>query len=172
MNQNIKKTVNRITPSLLNAYYICKRKAWLQSRGVNPDKDDTNLSIGRIIDKESYKRKKKSISIDNMKIDVIEDTSEGPCICEVKKSSAGKSAAVMQIAYYLYKLRSKGIEAKGRLLLPKEKKRETIELDDDLENRLLLAIKDLETLLDKETPPSVNRNKFCKKCAYFEFCFS
>jgi CRISPR-associated exonuclease Cas4 len=161
-----------ITPSLLNAYCICPRKAWFQSRGINPEQDYTNISIGRTIDETSYKRQKKSISIDNMLIDLIEESEKGPVICEVKKSSAGKKAAIMQIVYYLYRLKEMGIEAKGRLLLPKERKRETVELNAELEEEIKKLIKETEELISLDKPPELKKTKFCRKCAYFEFCFT
>lgn len=106
-----------------------------------------------------------------MLIDLIEESDEGPVICEVKKSSAGKRAAIMQIAFYLYRLKEKGVEAKGRLLLPKERKREIIVLDDKLEREIKEMIVEVKKLVTAEQPPELNRSKFCSKCAYFEFCF-
>jgi len=164
--------ISNITPSLINAYCVCKRKAWFQSRSINPEQDYSNVSIGRTIDETSYKRQKKSITINNMKIDLIEESEGSPMICEIKKSSAGKKAAIMQIAYYLYRLKEMGLEAKGRLLLPKERKRETIELDPKLEEDIKKIVKEIEELILLDKPPELKRSKFCRKCAYFEFCFT
>jgi len=161
-----------ITPSLINAYCVCKRKAWFQSRSINPEQDYTNIAIGRIIDETSYGRQKKSITIDNMKIDLIEESNEGPLVCEIKKSSAGREAAIMQVAYYLYRLKEMGIKAKGRLLLPKERKRETVELTAELEEKVKKLEKETEDLISLSKPPELKKTKFCRKCAYFEFCFS
>lgn len=170
MHQN--NSITFITPSLINAFCICRRKAWLQSRSINPQQDYSNISIGRTIDETSYKRQKRSITIDNMKIDLIEESNEKPLICEVKKSSAGKKAAIMQIAYYLYRLKEMGIEAKGRLLLPKERKRETVELDEELEEEIKKLVKEVKELISLDKPPELKRTKFCRRCAYFEFCFT
>ncbi len=170
MHQN--NSINFITPSLINAYCICKRKAWFQSRSINPQQDYSNVSIGRTIDETSYKRQKKSITIDNMKIDLIEESEGNPMICEIKKSSAGKKAAIMQIAYYLYRLKEMGIDAKGRLLLPKERKRETVELNAELEEEIKKLVKETKELISLDKPPELKKTKFCRKCAYFEFCFT
>ena len=35
---------------------ICKRQVWLMARGVEADKDDESLALGRLIDESSYKR--------------------------------------------------------------------------------------------------------------------
>lgn len=107
-----------------------------------------------------------------MKIDLIEESEGSPMICEIKKSSAGKKAAIMQIAYYLYRLKEMGLEVKGRLLLPKERKRETVELNAELEEKIRELAKETEELILLDTPPELKRSKFCRKCAYFEFCFS
>ena len=163
--------LNYITPSLINAYYICSRKAWLHSRNINPSVENNNISIGKIIDETSYSREKKSITIENMRIDFIEESPEGPLVCEIKKSSAGRKASIMQLAYYLYKLKNMGLVAKGRLLIPKEKKKETIELTDELKEEIKTAISNIQELIKKDLPPEPKKNTFCKTCAYYEFCW-
>ena len=42
--------------TLIWYYFICKRQVWLISHQLTPDQDDTNIVIGRLIDRTSYGR--------------------------------------------------------------------------------------------------------------------
>jgi len=161
-----------ITGNLINAYYICHRKLWLFAHKISPTQDNTNIAIGKLIANESYNREKKEIQFDNVKIDFIKKENGNIIISEVKKSSKCKKAAKMQLLYYLYKLKLKGINTKGILLIPKERKKFNISLTEDLEKELLRAIKDIENILKNNMPAAKKNITFCKKCAFFEFCWS
>ncbi len=162
----------KITGNLINAYYVCRRKLWLFAHEVSPLKDNQLLEIGRIIAEESYRREIKEISFGNIKIDLIRKKDGELWVCEVKKSSKFLKPAKMQLAFYLYELKKHGIIAKGELLVPKEKKREEVILTPELENEIIKAIKNIKKIVSLEKPPPVEKNKFCLKCSYYEFCFS
>ena len=49
----------RVTGSLVQAYTVCPRQAWLASRKICPDEDNVYLALGRLIDQQSYEREKK-----------------------------------------------------------------------------------------------------------------
>jgi len=57
----------------------------------------------------------------------------------------------MQLAYYLYRLKKEGIEAEGELLIPKEKKRERIQLDEALTRELERAISEIQRITEQES---------------------
>ena len=161
-----------ITPTLIWYYYICPREVWLMAHEINPEQDNPLMEIGRLIHEDSYKREKKEISLGGMKIDVIKKEGRELVVGEVKKSSRFEQSAKMQLAYYLYNLKTAGINARGELLIPKEKKRIKIELNDELEAELERAIKDIKEILDNETPPALVKTRYCGKCAYRDFCWS
>jgi len=50
---------------------------------------------------------------------------------EVKKSSRFEHSATMQLAFYLYRLKQQGVEAEGELLIPKDRKRISVMLDEE-----------------------------------------
>ena len=47
---------------------------------------------------------------------------------EIKKSSRFEKVAIMQLAFYLYRLKEKGISVEGELLIPKERRKVPIKL--------------------------------------------
>lgn len=139
---------------------------------LNPDEDHPYLELGRIIQENSYRREKKEITYGNMKIDLLKSKECEIVIGEIKKSSRFEKSAIMQLVFYLYTLKKQGIEAKGELLIPKEKKRIPVELDNGKEKELKGAFFDIEDLLNQKRPPEPKRIKYCSHCAYREFCWA
>jgi CRISPR-associated exonuclease Cas4 len=164
--------MSSITPTLVWYYYVCKREVWLMSHELNPEEDNTLMELGRVIHESSYKRDAKEISAEGMKFDIVRKEGGKIVVCEVKKSSRFELPSRMQLAYYLYKLKSKGIEASGELLFPKEKKKVVIELDEETERELQNAEAEMQKIIAQERPPEARKTRFCAKCAYAEFCWS
>jgi len=158
--------------NLVNAYYICKRKFWLYARQFNPDPETDLLLLGKIISEESYQREKKEILFEGVKIDLVKKEDQELIICEIKKSSKGLKAAMMQLAYYFKKLREKGIYPKGEILIPKDKRRIPFELTEEIEKELENGLFEMKSIMFDDNPPAVYKTSFCKNCGFFEFCFS
>ena len=162
-----------ITPSLLSAYIVCKRQAWLMSRNIGSDQDNPYLELGRMINNEYYKRSKKEITIDNMKIDLLENIDEDLVIVgEIKKSSNAIESSKFQLLFYLYNLEKLGIKAQGLLLFPTERRREKILLTKEYESEIENLIKELEEFLETENPPKPVKIHKCSYCSFREFCWS
>jgi CRISPR-associated exonuclease Cas4 len=142
------------------------------AREIHPDQEDPFIEIGRILSEESYKREKKNIYLEGMIIDVMKVKDGEVIIGEVKKSSRFEKAAKMQLSFYLLKLKKIGIEAKGELLFPREKKKVEVILTDEIENELKIAEGKIKSIINLDKPPEAKKIKFCKNCAYEEFCFS
>jgi len=49
--------------SLVQAYKICPRQAWLMSRNLIGNQQDESLSIGRLISETTYKNSKKEVRV-------------------------------------------------------------------------------------------------------------
>ena len=162
--------MKKITGTLIWYYYICPREVWLMAREMNPNQEDPFIEIGRIISNESYKREKKEIRLEGMVIDLLKIEKGNVIIGEVKKSSRFEKSAKMQLAFYLLKLKEMGINAKGELLFPKEKKKIEVILNDEIEKELKKAQKEIRGIINLEKPPEAKKIRFCKKCAYEEFC--
>ncbi|HQL67290.1 MAG TPA: CRISPR-associated protein Cas4 [Caldisericia bacterium] len=160
------------TGTLIASYYVCKRELWFMGHEITPDQDDPFLSIGRYIEENFYKRERKFYDLDNMKIDLVKKDKENILICEVKKSSKYEKNIIMQLSFYLLKLKESGINAKGEILIPKERKKIPVFLTDEIERELKIAIKEIENIIKDENPPNKERIRFCTHCAYREFCWS
>jgi len=161
-----------ISGTLIWYYYICHREVWLMSRQLEPAQENPFIELGRLISEETYQRDKKQIRLENMVIDLLRREEQEVIIGEVKKSSRFQKSALMQLAFYLKRLKEHGIEAKGQLLFPKEKKKLQVELTADMEQELQRAETAIRELISQQHPPPAKKNRFCPKCGYNEFCWA
>jgi len=161
-----------VSGTLIWYYYICEREVWLISHQLTPDQDDTNVAIGRFIDQTSYSREKKQLTVGSNKMDIFSVVDGKLVIGEVKKSSRYRRSARMQLAFYLKELAARGVQAIGELRFPAEKERETVVLNEDLLKELDKVEREILRIVYLDQPPSPAKNRYCKKCAYAEFCWS
>lgn len=161
-----------VTGTLIWYYYICHREVWLMSRQLEPSYDNPYIEIGRLISECYYKRNKKELHFENMVIDIIKKDNNQIIVGEVKKSSKFEQIAKMQLVFYLYKLNELGINVKGELLFPKERKRIQISLTQGLKKELEKALKEIINIMDSNKIPKAVKINVCKNCGYNEFCWS
>jgi CRISPR-associated exonuclease Cas4 len=160
----------RITGVKIAYYFICHTKLWLFSHNITLEKENDNVNIGKLIHEDRYKRDSKEITIDQtISIDFIrkEDTI---VLHEIKKTKSMEAAHRWQMLYYLYYLKSKGINATGEINYPLVSRKEEIVLLEKDELDMENVINDIRKIGMGRMPPP-NRTKICQKCAYFEFCF-
>ena len=160
----------QISGTMFYYYFVCKRKLWFFSNGIQLEEDNEDVILGKLIDENSYSKELKHISIDNtVNIDFIKDWK---ILHEVKKQKSIEEAGVWQLKYYLYFLKIRGINIeKGILDYPKLKKREEVFLSEDDEKKIKEILSEIEKITVMEKPPELEKLKICKKCAYFEYCY-
>jgi len=162
----------KITGTYVWYYCICKREVWLLSRGITADQQDSNIDIGRFLHENSYSREKKETEFHGMKLDIIKNEAGRLLIGEVKKSSKYMESARMQLLQYLSELDEEGIEAEGVLMVPEEKRRESVMLDEAGKKRLEDIRKGIMEIVSNDFPPPPFRIHYCKSCAYGEMCWA
>ena len=79
----------KITGTLINYYYHCKRQCWLFYNNVNMEDNSEDVHLGKILHELKNTGKNSEIAIDSIKIDKITDK----YITETKKSDADTEAA-------------------------------------------------------------------------------
>ena len=160
-----------ITGTLISYYFICKTKLWLHANRLNLEDNSEDVRIGKVLHEiQEQKTKKAEIKIDNIKIDKI--TKE--YLVEFKKSDSDPEAVKWQVLLYLYKLKQKGIDRKGKIDYHEKNhntKTEILELDEQNEKELLAVLEVIEKLIHMPKPPEPIFENKCKKCAYYEYCF-
>ena len=160
----------QISGTMFYYYFVCKRKLWFFSNGIQLEEDNEDVILGKLIDENSYSKELKHISIDNtVNIDFIKDWK---ILHEVKKQKSIEEAGIWQLKYYLYFLKIRGINIeKGILDYPKLKKREEVFLSENDEKKIKGILSEIEKITVMEKPPELEKLKICKKCAYFEYCY-
>ena len=156
---------------LVQAFGICKRQAWLLGHNVSADQSNDYLALGRLIDQNSYARERHQVAFGDNRFDFVQDADGDLVVCEVKKSSRAERSARLQLAHYLYDLRKAGIEARGVLMFPTEKKRVEVVLTDELMAELDATYDEIGALVRQDAPPAAASSKYCGKCAYAEYCW-
>jgi len=156
------------------AYFaVCPTKLWLFSHYICQEKNSELVEIGRLLQQAHYASDVKEILIDyKISIDLIRK--KGMLILhEIKKSRKLECAHKLQMSYYLYYLRNvKGIEGViGVINYPTQRKIVKVELTLDKEVEILEILNKIKRVISSPYPPLPTYKKYCRKCAYFEFCF-
>ncbi|MBX2993048.1 MAG: CRISPR-associated protein Cas4 [Bacteroidetes bacterium] len=160
-----------ITGTHINYYFVCQRKLWLFSRGLQMEQTSDTVLLGRLIDESSFERKDKSIDIDGaIVIDWIDGKSG--IIHEVKKSDSMEEAHTWQVLYYLWYLKQKGVTGiKGEIDYPKLKQKVEVTLTPEKETELAATLENIRTILKQNEIPDRINKRFCKTCSYFDLCW-
>lgn len=161
-----------ISGEQINYYFICFTKLWLFSHGIELESFSDLVSLGKFIDKNSYKREKGFIIDNRIQIDFVKNK-EYVELYEIKLSQKLEKAHEYQLLYYMYYLKyEKDIDnVKGFLNYPKIRKKKEIFLTEEKEEELLSIINKIN-IINNGDMPKPKKSKICRKCAYFEFCFS
>ncbi len=159
-----------ITGTLINYYFHCKTQMYLHYHKINLEDNSEDVRIGKVLH-EVNEKKVHEVALEGIKVDKITED----YVIEVKKSDSDIEAAKWQLLYYLYVLKQKGIDKKGRLEIfekrKQDKKQFVLELNEENEKRLLEILEDSKAILNRPVPPEPIFESKCKRCAYYEYCF-
>lgn len=159
----------QFTGTEVGYYFICHKKLWWFSHGIHMEQEHDRVKLGKVVHEESYSRKKKELDIDNK---IVLDWREDGCIHEVKLSDRMEEAHEMQLLYYLYYLKLKGVEGlRGQIDYPKLRQTKTVELTADKETQIIQALDEMTRIVTLKRAPQVEWMKICRSCSYAELCW-
>lgn len=143
----------------------------MHANRLNLEDNSEDVRIGKVLHEiKEEKSKQTEIKIDNIKVDRITKD----YLVEFKKSDSDPEAVKWQVLLYLYKLKQKGLERKGKVEYHEKNhtaKTEIIELDEANEKELLGVLEAIKSIINLPKPPPPKFENKCKKCAYYEYCF-
>lgn len=158
----------------VNYFIHCKTQLWLFSHFILQEKESDLVLIGKILESLFFREVKvKNVLIDSkISIDLIRK-GERLVIQDIKKSSKFEKAHYYQMLYYLWYLKNiKGIaNLEGIISYPNERKTIKVELTEEKEKEIEKTLREINEIISKPKPPLPVYKKYCRKCAYFEFCF-
>jgi len=163
-----------ITGTQFNYYFICHRKLWLFSNGIQMEHTSDLVYDGKLIHEYSYPQrtdKFQEIEIGGIKIDYYDPKNR--IIHEVKRSDKVEIAHEWQLKYYIYVLEQHGVEGvKGILEYPAMRKTDTVFLSDRDRQEIVEIKERIQEIVSSETCPERLQVSRCKNCSYFDFCWS
>ena len=160
----------KYTGTQINYYFVCHRKLWLFSRGIRMEHESDAVFQGKLLSEDSYERRRKEVDIAGTIVLDSYDAQRG-VVHEVKKSRAVEKAHIWQVKYYLYFLKNMGIMAKAQIDYLLLKRTEKFELTLQDETELKTIIDNVAKIISQHNAPPLKNKSFCRKCAYFEFCW-
>jgi CRISPR-associated exonuclease Cas4 len=161
--------LTKFTGTEVGYYFICIKKLWWFHHGIEMERENDRVKLGKIVHENSYERRKKEISIDNK---IVLDWQSDGVIHEVKLTDKMESAHEFQLLYYIYYLKQKGVEPlTGQIDYPKLRQTTSVELTSEKEVELEKALTEMEKIVSMDAPPPVEFMKICRSCSYAELCW-
>ena len=154
----------------VNYYFICKKKLWWFSHGVEMERGSDRVKLGKLVHEEAYARRKKELNVDDR---IVLDWREDGIIHEVKLTDSMERAHEMQLLYYLFYLKHwKGVEGlRGQIDYPKLRETKTVELTEEREREIEAALAEMREIVRSRRAPEVGWMKICAACSYAELCW-
>lgn len=162
----------KITGTMIAYYIVCKRKLWLFANHITMEKESDLVDIGRLISETSFKREKhKEMLIgDTLKVDFLK-IGDSIIVHEVKKSRKLEDAHIWQVKFYIYSMAKMGVQcSSGVIHYPKLMRKIDVNFTDDDRVQIERFNNEIQSLLKGQLPEPIKKG-YCKKCAYYNFCY-
>lgn len=163
-----------ITGTHIAYLHTCHRKLWLFANGINMEHSSDLVAEGKLIGETTYPERAEKyteLQVGSIKIDYYD--AKNRVIHEIKKSNKLEFVHEAQLKYYLYVLDQIGItDATGILEYPKLRKSKKITLSEDDHQTIEKWVRESEVIIGQEQCPPLEKKSICRKCSYFEFCYS
>ncbi len=108
-----------LTATLFGYFGVCPREAWLMGHALEPFPEHELLALGRLLQERSYSQGRKEVALPGMRLDLLGRGGKTLVVAEVKRSSGEREAHLLQLGYYLLRLREMGLECPRRTPLPR-----------------------------------------------------
>ena len=159
------------TGTQVNYCVICPRKLWYFSHYIRMEQNSDLVAMGKLIHETSYKRATKEVVIDQkIGIDFIKK-GEKLVLHEVKKSKKMEDAHMIQLLYYLFVLKNRGVDAVGEIDYPTIREKKEVILTVEAEEMIRGILVKIKEVIALEKPPKAEKRGRCRKCSYFELCY-
>ncbi|NEW82868.1 MAG: CRISPR-associated protein Cas4 [Mariniphaga sp.] len=162
------------TGTQLNYYFVCHRKLWLFSNGIQMEHNSELVEMGKLIHETSYADRPErfqELEIGPVKIDFYDKRNK--VIHEIKKTDKLEESHRWQVKYYIWLMEQAGIEGvTGVLEYPKLRQTQEVLLLDCDREELKLIVTEIEKISSSESCPPLVKLGICKNCSYFDFCYS
>ena len=156
-----------LTGTLINSYVVCKRKAWLNSRKINPNKSNSFLLMGSSYNKNRTTQKR----IGNIELDEIVK-GKHIVVKEYKKTFSNIEASKMQLLFYMKNLKEELNLNKidGYIISEETNEKMFLPFDSKNEEKINKLIDEILVALNNNQIPKFTRTKLCDYCGHNMYC--
>lgn len=163
------------TATLISYLHTCCRKLWLHAHEIRMEHTSELVAEGKLIGETAYDRrpgKYTQVELDGIKIDFYDPHTR--TVHETKKGKAIEEAHRAQVQYYLYKLGQHGVTgASGRIEYPDLRKTEDIPPLTAADEAMIAHWEaEVQRIVGQEHCPDVVHKTYCKRCSYYDFCYT
>lgn len=163
-----------ITPTHINYYHLCHRKLWLFATGIQMEHTSELVFEGKLTGELSYpdrSQRYSELDLGHAKLDYYDAANR--VVHEVKHSNKVEKAHIAQVKYYLYLLVQRGIESpSGILEYPRLRQRQEVPWQEEDKYEIEAWLEEIKNILSQPLPPPVINKPICKKCSYYDFCYT
>jgi len=155
----------------VNYLVVCPRKLWLYAHHLRMEPLSDRVSLGALLHETAYPRlPRRELLIDSLiKVDFVEGADK---VLEIKYSRKMEEAARLQLLYYLYYLKRRGVEGLiGEIRFPRERRKIQVELTMEGERAVEEALRRVAQVKALPEPPQAEWSPICRICAYAELCW-
>jgi CRISPR-associated exonuclease Cas4 len=156
-----------LTGTLINSYVVCRRKAWLNSRKISPNKSNCFISMGSSLNKNRITQKR----IGNIELDEIEK-GKHIIVKEYKKTFSNIEASKMQLLFYMMNLKEdmnlKKID--GYIISEETNEKLFLPFNSENEEKINGVIDEILIALNDNRIPKFTRTKLCDYCGHNMYC--
>ncbi len=161
-----------ITGTEMVYLHLCRRKLWLFHHGIRPENENVAVQIGKLIGEKSFGRAKKELKLGDIGVVDWAELQHG-VIHETKKAKCPMGAEVAQVRYYLWWMREQGMNIDRCLIhYPKQKRTREVVWEDSMRPQVEQDLSEARAIVASPRPPAFNKLKWCRSCAYAEFCMA
>jgi CRISPR-associated exonuclease Cas4 len=162
----------QVTGTHISYYYICGRKLWLYSNGIQMEHSSELVAAGKLLHQAAYPKrpgKWRELSAAGIKLDFYEPVLG--IVHETKKSKAFCVSHIWQLKFYMSALRRAGFRAElGILEYPLLRRTEEVRLCPADLAELEKAEKEIAEITQRDQVPPIGDTKRCRNCSYADFC--
>lgn len=161
-----------ITGTEMAYLYICRRKLWLFHNGIRPENENVAVQIGRHIGESTFKRANKELKLGDIGVVDWAELQHG-VIHETKKAKCPMDADIAQVRYYLWWMRAQNMNVDRCIIhYPKQKRTNEIVWEEGMTQQVEEDLASARAIVSRPAPPPYQPLKWCKNCAYAEFCMA
>ncbi len=160
-----------ITSHVYSAYHYCLRQGWYAAHRMMGEQSNEWMARGKLIESLVKKRGYRQVYLLGSVIDIVEDTSRGLRVVEIKASKGSLERGIHQAKFFLFLLHLTGVDdAIAEVSVPMSKIRQEIRPSDEVYREVEEYVRFFYNI-SQGPPPHIERVKKCHACSYKHLCW-